>query len=209
MLWPVVRRPLSIIRCRLSGVAPSRPPSPGLQPCNRQPTTDNRDPLLLTALLAISIMFSACHIHYGTSGGEVPAGAKTLSVALFDARAPLCTPQSAQTFTETLRDLLQAQTPLNLTRTDGDLQYEGAIIAYDVQPVSIQANESAALNRLTISVTVHYTNTLEPKKSADINASRFADYSSAQDLSSVETQLVQDISKQLAQDIFDKTLGNW
>jgi len=41
------------------------------------------------------------------------------------------------------------------------------------------------------------------------NASRFADYSSAQDLSSVETQLVQDISKQLAQDIFDKTLGNW
>lgn len=54
------------------------------------------------------------------------------------------------------------------------------------------------MNRLTISVTVHYTNTLEPKKSADINASRFADYRSAQDLSAVETQLVQDISKQLA-----------
>lgn len=155
------------------------------------------------------LLLSSCHIHYGTSGGEVPVGAKTISVQLFDARAPLCTPQSAQVFTETLRDLLQAQTPLNLTRSEGDLQYEGAIIAYDVQPVSIQANESAALNRLTISVTVHYTNTLEPKKSADINASRFADYNSSQDLSAVETQLVQDIGKQLAQDIFDKTLGNW
>lgn len=159
--------------------------------------------------LLLPLLLAACHVHYGTSGGEVPAGAKTISVALFDARAPLCTPQSAQTFTETLRDLLQAQTPLNLSRENGDLQYEGAIIAYDVQPVSIQANETAALNRLTITVAVHYTNTLEPTKSADINASRFADYSSTQDLSTVETQLVEEIGKQLAQDIFDKTLGNW
>ena len=164
---------------------------------------------LPAAICLLSLLPLSCHIHYGTSGGEVPAGAKTISVALFDARAPLCTPQSAQTFTETLRDLLQAQTPLNLTREDGDLQYEGAIIAYDMQPVSIQANETAALNRLTITVSVHYTNTLEPAKSADINASRFADYSSTQDLTSVETQLVEEIGKQLAQDIFDKTLGNW
>ncbi len=200
---------LSVVRCALSGFRPSGRGAPSNQPDNRQPTTDNLKPFLLTTLLATSIALSSCHVHYGTSGGEVPAGAETISVQLFDARAPLCTPQSAQTFTETLRDLLQAQTPLNLTRTDGDLQYEGAIIAYDVQPVAIQANESAALNRLTISVVVHFTNTLEPKKSGDINASRFADYNSSQDLSAVETQLVQDISKQLAQDIFDKTLGNW
>ncbi|HMU13138.1 MAG TPA: LptE family protein [Flavobacteriales bacterium] len=159
--------------------------------------------------LLLSLVPLSCHVHYGTSGGEVPAGAKTISVALFDARAPLCTPQSAQTFTETLRDLLQAQTPLNLTREEGDLQYEGAIIAFDVQPVSIQANETAALNRLTITVSVRYTNTLEPAKNAEFSASRFADYSSTQDLVSVETQLVGDISKQLAQDIFDKSLGNW
>jgi hypothetical protein len=165
----------------------------------------------LTASVTVCslLLLGSCRVQYGTSGGVPIVGAKTISVQLFDARAPLCTPQSAQTFTETLRDLLQAQTPLNLTSTEGDIQYEGAIIAYDVQPVSIQADESAALNRLTISVTVHYTNTLDPKASADINASRFADYNSAQDLSAVETQLVEDISKQLAQDIFDKTLGNW
>ncbi|MBP7513325.1 MAG: LptE family protein [Flavobacteriales bacterium] len=200
---------LPVVGCQLSGALGGAPHPHGRKRDNRQRTIDNRSPYLLTSLLALSIALSSCHIHYGTSGGEVPAGAKTISVQLFDARAPLCTPQSAQTFTETLRDLLQAQTPLNLTRTDGDLQYEGAIIAYDVQPVAIQANESAALNRLTISVTVHYTNTLEPKKSADINASRFADYNSSQDLGSVETQLVENIGKQLAQDIFDKTLGNW
>jgi Lipopolysaccharide-assembly len=160
-------------------------------------------PLLLTLLL------SACGVNYSFSGGSVPKGAKTLSVQVFDARAPLCTPRTAQLLTETVRDLLQAQTPLNLVRNDGDLQYEGAVVGYDVQPVAIQAAETAALNRLTISVSVHYTNKLDPKASGDINASRFADYSSTQDLSTVEAQLVENISKQLAQDIFDKSLGNW
>lgn len=162
-------------------------------------------PLLLPSLALIV----SCGVNYSFSGGSIPAGAKTISIQLFEARAPLCTPQSAQLLTETVRDLLQAQTPLNLVRTEGDLQYEGAVIAFDVQPVAIQASETAALNRLTISVSVHYTNKLEPKASGDISASRFADYSSTQDLSAVEAQLVEDISKQLAQDIFDKTLGNW
>lgn len=194
---------------RSSGVAIGMPRTPYRMRINRTPMTVSAFSKVRLVLLVLTATLSACHVHYGTSGGEVPAGAKTISVALFDARAPLCPPQSAQIFTETLRDLLQAQTPLNLTRADGDLQYEGAIIAYDVQPVAIQANESAALNRLTISVLVHYTNTVEPKKSADINVSRFADYNSSQDLSTVEVQLVGEISKQLAQDIFDKTLGNW
>ena len=160
-------------------------------------------PLLLMLVLA------SCGVNYSFSGGAVPPGAQTVSIALFDARAPLCTPQVAQAFTESVRDLMLAQTPLSLTRAEGDLQYEGAIVGYDVQPVSIQANETAALNRLTIAVTVHYTNKLDPKASSDITASRFADYSSSQDLSAVEDQLVRDIGKQLAQDIYDKTLGNW
>lgn len=157
----------------------------------------------------LPLLLLSCGVNYSFSGGSVPPGAKTMSIDLFDARAPLCTPQSAQTFTEALRDLMQAQTPLNLTRKDGDIRYEGSIIAYDVQPVAIQASETAALNRLTIGVSLHFTNALEPKASSDINVSRFADYSSTQDLRTVEDQLVRDISKLLAQDIFDKTLGNW
>jgi hypothetical protein len=83
------------------------------------------------------------------------------------------------------------------------------LTGYDVQPVSIQANETAALNRLTITVAVTYVNTLDPKKNAEFSVSRFADYNSAQDLVSVEEQLVAEIGKQLAQDIFDRTIGSW
>jgi hypothetical protein len=154
------------------------------------------------------LLLTGCGV-YSFNGGAIPPGAKTMSIDLFDARAPLCSPQSAQVLTETVRDVMQAQTPLKLQQRDGDIQYEGFVSDYRVEPVSIQANESAALNRLTIAISVHYTNTLAPKESADITASRFADYSSSQDLATVEENLVREISKQLAQDVFDKTLGNW
>jgi hypothetical protein len=155
------------------------------------------------------LLLAGCTVNYSLSGGSVPPSAKTLSVASLDARAPLCSPQTAQTLTEAVRDLMQAQTPLTLTRQDGDIAYEGAITGYDVQPVAIQANETAALNRLTITVSIHYVNKADAKTDADLTLSRFADFSSTQDLSTVEDGLVRDIGKQLAQDIFDRTLGNW
>ncbi len=161
------------------------------------------------ATLLLALLLGGCKVNYSLSGGAVPASAKTLSVASLDARAPLCSPQVAQSITEAVRDLMQAQTPLTLTRADGDIAYEGAITGYDVQPVAIQANETAALNRLTITVSVHYTNKAEAKATADLTISRFADYPSTQDLSSVEDGLVRDIGKLLAQDIFDRTLGSW
>lgn len=159
-------------------------------------------------LLLAVLVLSACRMNVSFTGGDV-GQARTVSVELFQARAPLATPQSAQVFTETLRDLLLAQSPLKLARGEGDLQYSGAIVGYDVQPVSIQANESAALNRLTLTASVIYVNTLEPKKNSEFTVSRFADYDSSRDLVTVEEQLVTEIGKQLAQDIFDRTIGNW
>ncbi|MEO8589370.1 MAG: LptE family protein [Flavobacteriales bacterium] len=164
----------------------------------------------MTRLLLPLVMLLAtgCRVNYSFTGGDV-GEARTVSVDLFEARAPLATPNSAQTFTETLRDVLLAQTPLKLAREDGDVRYSGTVTGYDVQPVNIQANETAALNRLTITVSVTYMNSLDAKKNAEFSVSRFADYDSSQDLVSVEDGLVRDISKQLAQDIFDRTLGNW
>lgn len=159
-------------------------------------------------LVLLVITLGGCRIHYGLSGGDV-GDARTVSVELIEARAPMATPVSAQVLTETLRDLLLAQTPLKLRSEDGDVEYSGALIGYDVQPVNIQANETAALNRLTMTVNIVYRNTLDPKKNAEFTVSRFADYDSTKDLVTVEEQLAREIGKQLAQDIFDRTLGNW
>lgn len=160
------------------------------------------------AVLLLLIALASCRVNYSFTGGD-PGNARTLSVDLFQTGAPLASPNVAQVCTETVRDLLLAQTPLKLARTEGDVQYTGTIVGYNVQPVNIQANESAALNRLTITLNVVYVHTLDPTKNTTFTVSRFADYNSTQDLVTVEEQLVRTISNQLAQDIFDRTLGNW
>jgi len=165
-------------------------------------------PAALALVLAL-VSAPGCKVNYSFTGANIPPDARTISVDLFTALAPLATPLTAQVFTETLRDLLLAQTPLQLAREQGDLHYEGAIIAYDVQPVSVQADETAALNRLTITVRMNYYNNLDPEKNSESTFSRFADYDSSQDLVAVEEALTLEVSKQIAQDIFDRTLGDW
>ncbi len=160
-------------------------------------------------LLPLVLLLNGCRVNYSFGGGTFHPDAKSVSVQLFDPRAPLSSPRTAQFLTETVRDLMQAQTPLALVKQDGDYAYEGAITGYDVQPVSIQSNETAALNRLTMTVQVRFNCTLDEKQNTELTLSRFVDYPSSNDLATVEEELVRNISKQLAQDIFDRTLGNW
>ncbi|MBL7962376.1 MAG: LptE family protein [Flavobacteriales bacterium] len=142
------------------------------------------------------------------TGADV-GNARTFSVDYLEPRAPQATPTAAQTVTETVRDLILAQSPLKLVADGADVRYEGQITGFDVQPVAIQANETAALNRLTITLSIRYTDTLEKGKDSEFTITRFADYDSGQDLVTVEETLVKEIGRQLAQDIFDRTLGRW
>lgn len=159
-------------------------------------------------LLLLAPFLGGCRVNYSFTGGDV-GEARTMSVELIEARAPLATPLSAQVLTEEVRDLLLAQTPLKLKQAEGDVRYSGTLVGYDVQPVSIQANETAALNRLTMTVQIIYVNSLDAKKNKEFTISRFSDYDSGQDITSVEERLAREIGKQLAQDIFDRTLGDW
>jgi hypothetical protein len=162
----------------------------------------------LLVLLFIPVLLSGCSVGVTMSGTDT-SGASTFSVDYFKPNTALATPLLAQRFTESLKDLILQQSPLNLTKRDGDLTYEGSIIGYDISPSAVQANETADQNRLTITVKVKYTNTIEKEKSFERTFSKFADYPSSQDLFAIEDQLIEDINDQLTQDIFNASLGNW
>ena len=65
------------------------------------------------------------------------------------------------------------------------------------------------MNRLTITVRVRFTNKFDDSQNFDQTFSRYADYSSSQNLSSVESTLISDISDALTDDIFNKAFVNW
>jgi len=164
---------------------------------------------ILVLASCILILFSGCKIHYSFTGGSVPPEAKTVSVQYFQNNASLAPPTLSQTFTEALRDKLSSQTRLALVNKGGDLGFEGSVIGYTTGPIAIQSTDQAALNRLTITVNVKYTCMFDEKKNFEQLFSRYADYTSDQNIASIEDQLTREINEQLVQDIFNRALNNW
>lgn len=162
---------------------------------------------ILSAIMLV-FAFAACGV-YSFTGASIPPGTETVSVSFFENRAPIIQPSLSSTFTEKLKDRFVSQTSLRLKKDDGDLQFEGYISDYRSNPVSIQGNEQAAQNRLTISVSVKFTNSKDPKLDFETVFTRYVDYDSRKNLSSVEQDLIAEICNQLTDDIFNKAVINW
>ena len=160
-------------------------------------------------LVILALAFSAGCGVYSFTGASIPPGAKTVSVEYFVNNAPLVEPTLSQTLTDALRDRFLQQTPLNLVRESGDLQFEGIITDYSTRPVAIQGDQTAAMNRLTIQVKVRYSNLIEPDKDYETSFTQFLDYPSTQDLNQVKDNLIPSIVEALVDDIFNKAVVNW
>jgi hypothetical protein len=159
-------------------------------------------------LLLLLLLLAGCR-NYSFTGASVAPEVKTVSVAFFPNRASLVNPSLSQQFTEKLRDKFVGETNLTLVQQGGDLSFEGAIVDYRTQPAAIQGNDQAALNRLTITVNVKFANAKEPKNDFDQNFSRYVEYNAQLSLASVEQSLVDEINKQLVDDVFNKAVINW
>jgi hypothetical protein len=73
----------------------------------------------------------------------------------------------------------------------------------------VAADAQAALNRFTITVKVKFTNAVDPNLNFDQTFSRYRDYDSNLDLSSVEKDLSDKIVEELVEDIFNQAFVNW
>ena len=158
-------------------------------------------------VMALAWICQSCGI-YSFSGASIPAEAKTVSVEYFPNHAQLVDPMLSDNITTALRDAMNSQTTLDLVESGGDLAFEGEIIDYKTSPVAI-TGQTAALNRLTITVKVRFTNNIDDSKDFEQTFSRYEDYPSDQELNSVQSSLTSTIVEQLVEDIFNKALVNW
>lgn len=163
----------------------------------------------LIFFLLIIGLGSSCKINYSFTGASIAPDVKTISIQYFPNYAPLSQPGLSQVFTEALKDIFTSQTSLKLVGKGGDLNLEGAITNYYTTPVAIQGNDQAAMNRLTITVNVKFTNQKDEKQNFETSFSRYTNYSSTANLASIEGQLIKEINDQLVQDIFNKSVTNW
>ena len=151
----------------------------------------------------------SCKVSYSFSGVTIPPEITTCSVQDFPNRAPVVQAQLSQKFADALKDKIQAQTNLNLINGFGDVDFSGEIRNYETRPTAITGNETAALNRLTITVRVKYTNSHDPEQDFDTSFSRYEDYDSSKNLAQVEDELITLILEVLIEDVFNRAFVNW
>ena len=163
--------------------------------------------IIIFLLLGISL--GSCKMSYSFRGTNIDPRILTFAVQNFNNRAPVVQARLSQNLTDALKDKIQSQSSLKLVNGFADVEFSGDITNYDTRPTAITGQETAALNRFTISIKVKYINTINPELSFDQNFSRFEDYSSTQDLSSVEDELTKLILDNLVEDIFNRAFVNW
>lgn len=161
-------------------------------------------------MLAIFLAaLAGCKVSYSFSGVNISPEVQTYSVEYFPNRAAVVQAQLSQEFTNTLMDKIQNNTNLDLASDGGDVSFSGEITGYETRPTAITGNETAARNRLTITVRVKYTNVVEPELDYDQSFSRYEDYDASQNLSDVENELIGLIVENLVEDIFNKAFISW
>lgn len=170
---------------------------------------DRNIPLLgIAFFLFFSVLFSSCGV-YSFTGASVPAGAKTMSIQYFPNKAKLVEGTLSDVFTNALRDRFTSQTNLQMVEKNGDIAIEGEIVSYRTTPVAIQADQTAALNRLSITVNVRFTSRLEPSKDFETNFTQYIDYSSTENFNNIKNTLIKKIVDDLTDNIFNKAMVNW
>ncbi len=147
---------------------------------------------------------------YSFTGISIDSNTKTFQVNYFQNTAALIEPGIERDFTLALQDLILNQTNLDLVKSNGDIIYEGEIVEYRIAPTTATANNTAAQNRLTITVNVRFINTNDEEADFEKRFSFFYDYSgSAQLIGSQKTTAITEIYERLTQDIINASLANW
>ena len=161
----------------------------------------------IVLFFCIFCCFSSCGI-YNFTGGST-GNAKTFQVNFFQNRAPLIEPGMDRDFTFYLQDLINNQTNLSLTTTNGDLVYEGEIVNFTIAPMVANAEQRAAQNRLTVTINVRLTKIKEYDKDFEKSFSHSYDFRANMQLSAVKATAFEAIFERIGQDIFNASLANW
>ena len=153
-------------------------------------------------------------VNYSFKSAEVPQTAKNIAIMQFYNESVNGPSNVGQIFTEKLRDYFQNNTKLALTTDplNADLVLEGNIDSYlatPISPTSDGVTETAAQQKLTISIKTTYTNYSDSTQSFNKSFASFAIFGADQNLSDVETEKIEEISDQIILKIFNASFDNW
>lgn len=179
-------------------------------------TTIKKHGLLLTAVAVFSFIllafsFTSCGIYSLNQKGTVEDSARTVRVAPFENKAPYVNPQITPALTERLRQKVQNQTRLTNTNNEtADYSITGYIADYSVSTTGVtntNGQQQTSVNRLT--VRVHLSLSKFGGTPEEFDVSRSFDFSAQQSLQAAEASLLDEMIRNLTDEIFNRIFSNW
>ena len=146
---------------------------------------------------------------YSFSGISIPSEIKTIYIQYIDNTATLIEPNLSDNLTEKLKTKCLNESGLIWEETNPDISFSGKIKEYKINPIAIQNNETAAKNRLTISVEITYVNNLDNSKNFNQIFTDYTDFDSTQNFYEEELELNTMIIDALIDNIFNAAFLNW
>lgn len=168
--------------------------------------------VIICVLAVVAIVCpTGCSISYKFNGAALDyTKYRTISIDNFPIRAALVYPPLQQMFENRITDMIAQQTRLSVIDSpSSNLRLEGEITGYHLSPQAVGEDAYATKTRLTITVRVKYIDNIDPTQDKDQSFSAYRDFSSSELLTDVQDQLCDEICKELADLIFNATLGNW
>lgn len=160
--------------------------------------------------VSIIILLSSCSMSYKFNGASVDYNVtKTLLLANFPNQAPLVYPPLEQRFNEDLKDQFTRNTKLRFVNQNPDLEIEGEIVGYELTPMAVQEDALASETRLTMTVRMRYRNNKVQGQDKEETISAYRNFPSDQMLTDVQDQLINELTKDIIDQIFNSTMSNW
>lgn len=161
----------------------------------------------LLFLLAF-VLLAGCKI-YTFNNASIDPKVKTIRLEFIDNRATYINPQLSTKLNDKLQQKIVNQT--RLTRTNSDsahYQIGGYISRYDATQTVGVSNQQASTNRLTVTVHIKFHNAVE-NKTEEFDVSRNFDFSANLTLTQAEGQLLDEVVRNLTDEIFNRIFSNW
>lgn len=167
--------------------------------------------LILSAVVAVYVALftgnSGCNI-YKFNEATIPDSIKTVKLNQILNKAQYINPQISQKLSDKLRQKIVGQTRLSQTNNDNaDWEINGTITQYSFSTSAI-SNQQVATNRLTVGVHI----TLNNRKADDVkeyDVSRSFEFKGNQSFQQAEATLMDEMTRTLTDEIFNKLFSNW